>query len=193
VRTSEERDIAVAIIALMNGVVYRESDEDVWLALGRHTAAVQDHFATVGVVVVVNDTEGFAYLKSADDDPDDPLPRLVRRTRLSYNLSLLLVLLRRRLLEFESSTGEGALVVSRTEIVDTLRLFLAEGTNEAQVVDRVDYTVKRAVDLGFLRPLKGQADHWEVRRVLKAYVDAQTLSDFATKLSEYAEVARGAR
>ena len=41
-------------------------------------------------------------------------------------------------------------------------------------------------ELGFLRQLRGQTEHWEVRRILKAYVDAQTLSDFAGKLREYA-------
>jgi hypothetical protein len=187
-RAPEEREVAVTIIALMKGVVYRESDEDAWLALARHTAAVRDHFATIGVGVVVDDTEGYAYLRSADEDPDDPLPRLVRRVRLGYNLSLLLVLLRRRLLEFESTTGEGSLVVSRADLVETLRLFLADATNEARVVDQVDTTIKKAVELGFLRLLRGQTDQWEVRRVLKAYVDAQTLSDFAAKLDEYAGV-----
>ena len=47
-------------------------------------------------------------------------------------------------------------------------------------------TIKKAAELGFLRLLRGQGDHWEVRRILKAYVDAQTLSDFAGKLREYA-------
>ena len=68
-----------------------------------------------------------------------------------------------------------------------LRLFLADSTNEARVIDTVDTTVRRAADLGFLRPLRGQPDHWEVRRILKAYVDAQTMSDFTAKLTEYAQ------
>ena len=67
-----------------------------------------------------------------------------------------------------------------------LRLFLADSTNEARVVDNVESTIKKAAELGFLRQLRGQSDHWEVRRILKAYVDAQTLSDFAGKLREYA-------
>ena len=56
-----------------------------------------------------------------------------------------------------------------------LRLFLADSTNEARVVDTAEATIKKAADLGFLRQLRGQPDHWEVRRILKAYVDAQTL------------------
>jgi hypothetical protein len=192
VRTAEEHAVATAIIRLMRGVVYRETEEDAWSALQRHGPAVRDHFAAIGVALVVDDSEGYAYLRSQDDDDDEtPLPRLVIRRSLTYNLSLLLVLLRKRLVEFETTGGDGKLVLSRDQIVDLLRLFLAESTNEARVIDQVETTIKKAAELGFLRQLRGRTDHWEVRRILKAYVDAQTLSDFAGKLQEYAPTTEG--
>lgn len=191
-RTPEEQAVAAAIVELMRGVIYRESDENAWATLDRHGPAVRDHFATIGVDVVVDDVEGYAYLKSLpEDDEEEPLPRLVRRRRLTYNVSLLLVLLRRRLVEFETTGGEGKLVLSRDQLVESLRTFLADSTNEARVIDRVDTTIKQAADLGFLRQLRGTSDQWEVRRILKAYVDAQTLGDFAGKLDEYAASHRG--
>jgi hypothetical protein len=187
---SSERAVAAAIIRLMQGVVYRTSDEDTWLTLERLGAGVRDHFATIGVDVVIDDTEGYAYLRSrSEDEGEEALPRLVRRRALTYNVSLLLVLLRKRLVEFETGGGEGRLVLSTEQIVEMLRLFQAESTNDARVVDQAETTVKKAADLGFLRQLRGQRDHWEVRRILKAYVDAQTLSDFAAKLREYAGAA----
>jgi hypothetical protein len=189
-RTPEEHAIAAAIIQLMRGVVYREQDEASWTTLGRSASAVRDHFAAIGVDVVLDDTEGYAYLQSRPEaDGEDPLPRLVNRRTLTYNLSLLLVLLRKRLVEFETAGSEGKLVLSREQLVEMLRLFLAESTNEARVVDQVDTTIRRATELGFLRQLRGRTDQWEVRRILKAYVDAQTLSDFAGKLTEYAGAA----
>lgn len=191
-RTPEEHAVATAIIDLMRGVVYRESDEDSWTTLDRHGAAVRDHFSTLGVEVVVDDTEGYAFLRTLEDDSDDPLPRLVRRRALTYNVSLLLVLLRKRLVEFETSGSEGKLVLSRDQIVEMLRVFLPDSTNDARVVDRVDATIKQVTDLGFLRALRGERDQWEVRRILKAYVDAQTLSDYAGKLEEYAATHGGA-
>ncbi len=184
---TDERAIASAIIRLMQGVVYRESDEDSWGTLERSGAGVRDHFATIGVDVVVDDSEGYAYLRSRpESEGDEPLPRLVRRRALTYNVSLLLVLLRKRLLEFEITGGEGRLVLSTDQIVEMLRLFHADSTNEARLVDQAESTIKKAVELGFLRQLRGQTDQWEVRRIIKAYIDAQTLSDFAGKLREYA-------
>jgi hypothetical protein len=192
VRTAEEQAVATAIIRLMRGVAYRETDEDTWSALQRHGSAVRDHFATIGVDVVVDDTEGYAYLRSQEEnDGEVPLPRLVNRRSLTYNVSLLLVLLRKRLVEFETTGGEGKLVLSRDQIVELLRLFLADSTNEARVIDQAETTIKKGAELGFLRQLRGQTDQWEVRRILKAYVDAQTLSDFAGKLQDYASTAGG--
>ncbi|MCF3941171.1 MULTISPECIES: DUF4194 domain-containing protein [Gordonia] len=187
---TDERTVASAIIRLMQGVVYRESDEDTWGTLERSGAGVRDHFATIGVDVVVDDSEGYAYLRSRpEEEGDEPLPRLVRRRALTYNVSLLLVLLRKRLLEFEITGGEGRLVLSTEQIVEMLRLFQAESTNEARLVDQAETTIKKTVELGFLRQLRGQTDQWEVRRIIKAYIDAQTLSDFAGKLREYAGTA----
>jgi hypothetical protein len=184
---SNEHAVAAAIIRLMQGVIYRESDEDTWLTLERLGAGVRDHFAAIGVDVVVDAVEGFAYLRSRPiEDGDEALPRLVRRRALTYNVSLLLVLLRKRLVEFETTDGEGRLVLTTDQITEMLRLFQAESSNEARVVDQAETTIKKAAELGFLRQLRSQSDHWEVRRILKAYVDAQTLSNFAAKLREYA-------
>ena len=186
-RTPEEHAVGTTVVKLMRGVVYRETDEDTWLALDRHQAAVRDHFDTIGVDVVLDDSEGYAYLRAQDErEGEEPLPRLVKRRTLTYSLSLLLVLLRKRLVEFETSGVEGRLVLTRDQLLDLLRVFLAESANEARIVDTIDTTIKKAVELGFLRPLRGQSDQWEVRRILKAYVDGQTLADFAGKLQEYA-------
>src|SRR4051812_34880542 len=107
-RTADEQAVATAIVLLMREVVYREvpAHEAVWVTLQRDGAAVSDHFATIGIDVIVDDAEGYAYLSTREpEDGEDPLPRLVRRRSLTYNVSLLLVLLRKRMVEFES-TGE---------------------------------------------------------------------------------------
>lgn len=184
---TDQHAVGSAIIRLMQGVIYRETDEDSWLTLERSGAQVRDHFATIGVDVVVDDNEGYAFLRSRPDvEGEEALPRLVRRRALTYNVSLLLVLLRKRLVEFETSGSEGRLVLTTEQIVQLLQTFQADSSNEARVVDQAQRTIGKAAELGFLRQLRGQPDHWEVRRILKAYVDAETLSDFADKLHEYA-------
>ncbi|MGL5867236.1 MAG: DUF4194 domain-containing protein [Dermatophilaceae bacterium] len=183
---TSEHAVASAIIRLMQGVVYRESDEDTWLTLERSGSGVRDHFATIGVDVVIDEDEGYAFLRSRPAaDGEEALPRLVRRRTLTYSVSLLLVLLRKRLVEFETTGADGRLVLTIEQIQEMVRLFQAESTNDAKISDNVESTVKKAAELGFVRQLRGQPDQWEVRRILKAYVDAETLADFAGKLREY--------
>ncbi|MDJ0420922.1 DUF4194 domain-containing protein [Dietzia kunjamensis] len=185
-RAAPERAVAVSAIRLMQGVVYQETDA--WDDLVRHQGAVRDHFAVVGLDVVIDDDEGYAYLRTADTpEGEDALPRVIRRRSLTYADSLLLVLLRKRLAEFESAGDPGQLVLTHDEIVEMIQLFLARSTDEAREAHQVDASINRLVGMGFLRQLKDRKGTWEVRRILKAYVDAETLSDFSAKLAEYAE------
>lgn len=183
-RSETEIAVSTSVITLMRGVVYRETHEAVWATLLRNGAPVRDHFALIGVDVVVDEVEGYAYL-SARDDADDELPRLVNRRSLSYPVSLLLVLLRKRMVEWESTSNEPRLILTRDQIGEMLSLFLADTPNQARQLDQIDTTIKKVADLGFLRALRGQRATFEVRRILKAYVDAQTLADFAAKLDDY--------
>ena len=64
-------------------------------------------------------------------------------------------------------------------------VFLPESSNEARVLDRLGTDIKKVVELGFLRKLKGQPDTYEVARILKAYVDAQWLEEFDARLADY--------
>lgn len=73
-----------------------------------------------------------------------------------------------------------------------LRVFMPEGSNEARLIDQVDTHLNRIVDLGFVRRLRGQDGHFEVQRILKAFVDAQWLADFDARLAVYrAQLAAG--
>ena len=191
-RTPEEQASSTAIIKLMQGVIYRETNEDVWRTLERNGAPVLDHFARIGVRVIIDEVEGYAYLKtSAPDEGEDPLPRLVQRRELSYNASLLLLLLRKRLAEFEAGGEEGKLVLERDAITEMLRLFLPDSTDEVRIVKRVDASITQVVKLGFLEELRGaHQPSCEVKRI-RAYVDAETMADFASTLAAYAAVEVG--
>lgn len=89
--------------------------------------------------------------------------------------------------EFDASGSETRLILTQEQIVDLLRVFMAESTNEARLVDQIGRHINKIVEMGFLRPLRNQNQTWEVRRILKAFVDAQWLSDFDTRLQAYSQ------
>ncbi|HSH26293.1 MAG TPA: DUF4194 domain-containing protein, partial [Wenzhouxiangella sp.] len=142
----------------------------------------------LGLELIVDEAEGYAFLRQqTGEDRETELPRLMARRQLSYPVSLLLALLRKKLAEHDAGGGELRLVLSREEIVDLVRLFLPDSANEAKLIDRVGMDINKAVEMGFLRRLRGQDNQFEVRRILKAYVDAQWLAEFDARLGEYAE------
>ena len=188
-------ELSQLMVHLLKGVLYREDDERLWARLLRLQVRVREQAAVLLLDLVLDEAEGHAFLKGRPD-PDETdgtprLPRLVARRPLSYPVSLMLALLRKRLAEFDAGGGETRLVLSREDIAELMRVFLPEGTNEARLIDQVDATIGKVVELGFLRRLKpaaGRAQdrgHYEVRRILKAFVDAQWLADFDARLETY--------
>ena len=177
-------DLSLVVINLMKG----PSTATPTRSPGPPARAAQpgsDYVAVLGLQVVVDESEGYAYLRSRPADDAVELPRLVARRTLSFHVSVLLALLRKRLAEFDASSSETRLMLSRDQIVEMLRLYLPESTNEARMVDNIDANINRVVEMGFLRRLRGQEDLFEVRRILKAYVDGQWLADFDARLDEY--------
>ena len=179
-----ESELSHVVTALMKGVVYRDTHAQLFADLVTLQPQVRDYVAVIGLSVVVDDTEGYAYLRSmADDEEREGTLRLVARRALPFEVSLLLALLRKRLALFDSEGGQTRLILGRDEIVEMVRVFLPSSSNEVRLVTRVEGMVHRAVELGFLRALgEGQ---YEVRRVLKAFVDAQWLADLDARLAEY--------
>ncbi len=178
--------VSPVLITLFKGVLYQDRSPDLWQALLRLQAGVQEHAGIFGLELMLDEYEGYAYLRQRTPAEDElELPRLVQRRQLGYPVSLLLALLRKKLAEHDAGGGDSRLILSRDQIVDMVRLFVAESSNEARLVDRIDADINRIVDLGFLRRLRGQQDQLEVRRILKAFVDAQWLSEFEQRLGEY--------
>jgi hypothetical protein len=179
--------LSPVLITLFKGVLYQDQSPDLWRSLLELQASVRDHAGVFGLDLMLDEAEGFAYLRQRPaaevDEPE--LPRLVQRRQLGYAVSLLLALLRKKLAEHDAGGGDERLILSREQIVDLVQVFLPAGTNEARLIDRIDADINKVVELGFLRRLRGQQDQFEVRRILKAFVDAQWLSDFDRRLAEY--------
>jgi len=188
-----EPDLSSAVIMLMKGVVYRDSHDRAWKNLLQLQPHVRDYVEVLGLQVVIDEAEGYAFLRQRppDEGEADPVPRLIPRRALSFHVSLLLALLRKKLAEFDAQGGDSRLMLTRDQIAEMLRVFLPATSNEARLVDKIDEHIGKVEHLGFLRPAKNAEQTYEVRRVLKAYIDGQWLADFDARLAEYAGLLTG--
>ena len=182
-----EPSLPVAVTQLMKGVVYRDTHDRAWRSLLDLQPQARDYLAALGLQVVIDEAEGYAFCRQREPDPEDPdpLPRLIPRRSLSFHVSLLLALLRKKLAEFDAQGGESRLILTRDQIVEMLRVFLPQTSNEARLTDQIDTHLNKCAELGFLRAVKNSEQAYEVRRILKAFVDGQWLADFDGRLTEY--------
>lgn len=136
--TTAEDAMPRVLIHLLKGLVERDSAPEIWQTLAGSTSHVRDYFGPIGLDLVLDEADGYAYLTQRPATEGEPeLPRLVARRSLSYRVSLLLALLRKRLAEHDASSGDARLVLTAAEITDLVRLFLPDTANEAKLDDRV--------------------------------------------------------
>nr|VFJ58964.1 MAG: protein of unknown function (DUF4194) [Candidatus Kentron sp. DK] len=182
------QELPSVVIPLLKGVIYQEDNPGLWGALLTLQASVRDYVAVLGLELMVDEAEGYAFLRSrqvSDEEEGAAIPRLITRRQLSYPVSLLLALLRKKLAEFDAGGSDTRLILSRDQVLELIRIFLPAGTNEAKLTDQIDTTLNKIAELGFIRRLRGQGQMIEVRRIIKAFVDAQWLADFDARLAEY--------
>ncbi len=182
--------ISDAVIPLLRGVVYAGTHVRAWTAVMKMESSVRDYVSAMNLDLHVEPAEGFAYLRRKQGLEDGAL-MLLRRRALSYRVSLMLALLRRRLAELDVQGDQTRLVMSGDELVEMVRTFHPDRSNETKLVDAVEADANKLVEMGFCRRIRGQADQIEVLRVVKAFVDAEWLSEFDTRLAAYAAHATG--
>jgi len=175
------------IIHLFKGVLYNHN-ENVWKQLLQYENNIRSYFAVVGLELIINEAEGFAFLKQKvfTEETAGYFPKLVEKRQLSFPVSILAILLRRKLLEFDNKGDDSRLVMGKTEIIELLVSFLPNNTsNEKKIIDKVDVYISRLVELSFLRELKNEENYYEVSRILIAYLPVEQLQLTLDKLNEY--------
>jgi hypothetical protein len=191
---SPTRELSFVVVPLLKGVLYQEENPGLWGSLLNLQASIRDYVAVLGLELILDEAEGYAFLRSRQDGDEDQataIPRLVARRQLSFPVSLLLALLRKKLAEFDAGGGDTRLILSRDEVVELIRIFLPAGSNEVKLIDQVDATLNKIAELGFIRRLQGQSQMIEVRRIIKAFVDAQWLAHFDERLAKYRQQLAG--
>lgn len=177
------------LVALLRGVIYREDDARRWQDLNEYQGPVQEYLSKIGLELKFHEDEGFAFLRNRERTEDEDLPRLIIRRQLSYPVSLMLAQLRRKLAEHDASSGEERLILDKQEVIDLMGTFFVSGSNEVKFVRKIDAALQRVNELGFIRFLGEKKEKIEIKRIIKAFIDAQWLNEFDQHMKNYLEYA----
>lgn len=168
-----------------------EKDSPVWDAVKTYQGEIQDYLSQIGLELIVKKDEGFAYVTQFEDSEGNT-QGLVTRRQIGFETSVLLVVLRQSLEEFDSSpTSYQAQekFITDTEIREELELFLQEGYNKLKFRKELDKYIKNAVDLGYLKEVsvRDNETRYQIHRIIKEKITLDELQNFKTKLNEYAK------
>lgn len=186
----QRSQLPAVLINLLKGVIYRDQMPELWRDLLNFQGAARDHLQLLAMDLVIDEAEGYAFLRQVETDAadtDNAIPRLIARPPLSYPVSLLLVLLRKRLAQHDATGGVTRLVLSREQMADMVRTFLPSSTNEAKIMDQIERHIAKAQEFGFLRRLKEDEEVYEVRRILRAFVNADWLAELEAIYRDHAQ------
>lgn len=171
---------------LLQAPLYRE-EAPLWDALLQARGDVTHYFRELGQDLVVDEAEGYAYIRQREPVDQERIPRLAQRRRLGYEATLLLVCLRAELDRFERSPGESTtLVLTRNYLRDMASDFLRQTDDEKRDRRSLDGAIERLHALGFLRSFGGDDERFEVRRIIKARLGPEQLEVIKQRLLQHA-------
>jgi hypothetical protein len=180
--------LSALMINLLKRIIYRDKDPLLWQSLPSLRPGVAEHAAVLGLECVIDEAEGYAYFRQKDAaDGEKEIPRLVPRRQLSYTVSLLCILLRKKLIEADAGGETSRVILTKDQIIEMTRLYMPDTGNEAKMADRIESALKRTAEIGFVRPMDSQNETYEVKRILRAFIDADWISSLDEKLKTYME------
>ncbi len=179
---------SAAAVRLMQGVVYHDDNSAVWEALLSNVSPLQDFFGNLGLLLVVNESDAMAYLRQPDAEelPDDyeSIPRLFRRTPLSYEGTLLCVLLRDELRQFEEEDMQNEkCVLPQRDLLAVWKAYFPADSDEVKLNRTLGASLRKLEELKFVRQFEKQPPSWEVRRIIKARLPLSDLEQLRSSLT----------
>ena len=181
-----------ALIALLKGIVNEASDVRIWNTILEQQVYIEDYVSKIGLQLIISNQDGYAYLTQIDyREEQKPLPRLVTKRQLKYLTSLILVLLRKELIEMNKNSDLGRYVISKTSIIEKVLPYLKDTNDEAKQQKEIETEINAIEKMGFIRLIKNSNDDYEIIPLLRTFIDAQWLQDFDEKLKTYIDYAKG--
>lgn len=177
------------VVRLLKGPV-EVTDTNAWEDILNYQSEINKYLMNIGIELIVKRDEGFAYIKQIVDD-EDRTTGLIPRQQLGFEISVILIILRQMLEEFDSNMDElyaTERFVSADELKERIEIFLPERFNRVKLLSEIDAYINRIVSLGYLKLIKrDNVNTYQIHRIIKEKVTLDKLQEFKDKLQEYVE------
>lgn len=199
---------STVLVKLLQGFLLQE-DKQAWETLLIQQSLVREFFITLGLHLHLDENEGFAFLRTRtvgeNDDgkvtcesaignrqqeeiAEKKRITLMRKVPLSFEVSLLCVLLREALDQFDATVHDDhRLIMTKSDIYELLKLYFPDKHDETKLIKRWDGIINKVIELGFIRELRSDTSRIEVLRILKAMIDAERIGEMKRAMQRYVQ------
>ena len=153
---------------------------------------IQEYINTLGLHLILKEDDGFAFLKQFEIDNDNNTIGLVSRRQVGFEISIVLVILRQLIEEFESDPTDIHVTekyITHSELIEQISFFLPEKYNKVKFLSDIDKYIKKVEELGYLKEsvISLNEKKYKIHKIIKEKVTLEILNGFKEKLKEYAE------
>jgi hypothetical protein len=180
----------VFIKLLKGSVEYLE--KSAWERLMQYKSELTAFLQQLGLTLVLDEQDGYAYVKHNQADEDDNKISWIQRRALTYEESVMLLLLREMMAEFEiGEVTTRELIRKRREIKEYAEMFFKENASRVKFLKEIDRLIDRAEENGFLDKTEehdiADEQKFRIKKIIKAKVSSEDLDVFYQQLVKYKE------
>lgn len=186
----QSRPESLAAIRLLQGVIY-SSSADAWQQVLTYRSDLEDYFGRIGLLLVVAEDDGIAYLRQRTDeerDSDgDALPRLMTRTPLSLNVTMLCVILRDEYRRFEDVDLDNTrCTVTIDDLLPTWKSMQPSTHDDVKNRETLIATMRKVEKMSLVGKF-GDANEYEIKPILKARMPIDSLVELRDQMKQHVE------
>lgn len=182
-------EFAPVVIKLLRGVMF--DDDKLWNDMLQQERAIVKYLSQLGLQLKHSIPDGYAFLTQPDVDEDLHLPRLVRQRALTYESTLLLIILRECLEEFDHGEAQGKdCFITDRELIERIQLFFQKQnlTNISGLIKKIQSKIGEMEELKFLKPhqeIAGEGQQYIVRRLVRGKVTLEMITQVREQLEAH--------
>ncbi len=178
------------LIKLLKGPV-EYLEKTAWEQLLTYQNELTKFLQGLGLMLVLEKEDGYAFLEQIKLDEEENVAGWIRRIPLGYEESILLVLLRDMMAEFEvGEVSTRELIKKRREIKEYAELFFKENPSRVKFIRDLDRLIDRAEEMDFLEKVENSdlldEEKFRIKKIIKARVDNEILENFKQQLTQHA-------
>ncbi len=181
-------------VRLLQGPLFEDDNKEIFEALRLWNKEVNSYFNIIGLKLFYSDEIDYAYLQQIEDEDGnviDNLNRLLKRHPLTYEVSLILVILREELDKFElENINTENLILKESEIADLVSPFYQNKIDKVKYNDMIATNLNYISNMSLIKRINTSSDNIQlssdreyiIRNIIRAKVDANFLKEFKEQL-----------